>query len=267
MILILQILFQKLNMKKMDHIDTTNFVSKTKYEKNGSDFEDEIDKIDKTIADVSDLVKKSALKAVENKIPNISSLATASALTAVENKVPNFTSLVKKRDFYSKITEVERKIPNISGLANNSALTAVENKIPDGTSLVTKTDFDAKLKAISDRVAKNKSKDLLLDNELTKLKTFDTDYFEGRNYFEGGDGTQNMPIFQVKNEYFGRSSLGNTKYYTWKSKVISAESFYCNRGNIATKLTRPTHVSFDLGQFLFQDASKTIASSAVNVYI
>ena len=37
--------------------------------------------------------------------------------------------------------------------------------------MITKTDFDAKLKDISDRVANNKSKDLLLDNELKKLKT------------------------------------------------------------------------------------------------
>ena len=32
---------------KVDNIDTTNFVSRTKYEKDGSDFEDKIDKIDK----------------------------------------------------------------------------------------------------------------------------------------------------------------------------------------------------------------------------
>ena len=64
--------------------------------------------------------------------------------------------------------------------------------------MVTKTDFDAKVKDISDRVTKNKSKDLLLDNELKKLKTFNADYFEGRNYFERGDGTQNMLVFQVK---------------------------------------------------------------------
>ena len=32
---------------KVDNINTTNFVSRTKYEKNGSDFEDEIDKINK----------------------------------------------------------------------------------------------------------------------------------------------------------------------------------------------------------------------------
>ena len=37
--------------------------------------------------------------------------------------------------------------------------------------MITKTDFGAKLKDISDRVTNNKSKDLLLDNELKKLKT------------------------------------------------------------------------------------------------
>ena len=37
--------------------------------------------------------------------------------------------------------------------------------------MITKTDFDAKLKDISDRVTNNKSKDLLLDNEIKKLKT------------------------------------------------------------------------------------------------
>ena len=37
--------------------------------------------------------------------------------------------------------------------------------------MITKTDFDAKLKNISDRFTNNKSKDLLLDNELKKLKT------------------------------------------------------------------------------------------------
>ena len=117
---------------KVTGIDNTNFVSKTKYEKDGSDFEDKINKIDKKIPDGSDLVKKT--------------------------------------DFNFKITEVEGKIPSISQLATSSALTVVENKIPDVSSLITKTDFDTKLKAISDRVTKNKSKYLLLDNELKKIK-------------------------------------------------------------------------------------------------
>ena len=73
---------------KVDSIDTTNFVSKTKYEKDGSDFEDKISKIDKKIPDVSDLVKKTDAKVteIEGTIPSISGLATNSALNAVGNK-------------------------------------------------------------------------------------------------------------------------------------------------------------------------------------
>ena len=41
---------------KVDNIDTTNFVKKTKYEKDGSDFEDKINKIDNKIPDVKYLV-------------------------------------------------------------------------------------------------------------------------------------------------------------------------------------------------------------------
>ena len=43
---------------KVDNIDTTNFVLRTKYEKDGSDFEDNIRKINKKIPDVSGLAKK-----------------------------------------------------------------------------------------------------------------------------------------------------------------------------------------------------------------
>ena len=42
---------------KVDSIDTTNFVKKSKYEKGGSGFEDKINKVDKKIP-VSSLVRK-----------------------------------------------------------------------------------------------------------------------------------------------------------------------------------------------------------------
>ena len=84
-------------VNKVNGIDNTNFVSRTKYEKDGSDFEDKINKIEKKIPDASDLIKKSALTAVENKIPDISHLATKSALTIVENKIPDVSTLVKKK--------------------------------------------------------------------------------------------------------------------------------------------------------------------------
>ena len=41
----------------VNSIDNTNFVSRTKYEKGGSDFEDKIDQIDKKIPDATNLVK------------------------------------------------------------------------------------------------------------------------------------------------------------------------------------------------------------------
>ena len=132
---------------KVDTIDTSGFVTRTKFTTGTDALDDKINKIEKSVTrliteqeDYTDKVKK--------KIPEISGLASKTELTAVENK-----------------------IPDVSDLATASALTAVENKIPDITSLITKTDFDAKLKNISDRVTNNKSKDLLLDNELKKLKT------------------------------------------------------------------------------------------------
>ena len=173
--------------------------------------------------------------------------------------------MVKKTDYDTKISD----------LATNSSLTTIENKIPDITNLVTKTDFGAKLKAISDRVTKNKSKDLLLDNELKKLKTFDTDYFEGKNYFEGDDGTQNTLVFQVKSIYFkrdaGRDAGGLIIYAhdVWKSKGSSDQSLYysLNTSTIATKLIRPTHIVLSAGEY-FQGINKIITNdSIVNICI
>ena len=84
--------------------------------------------------------------------------------------------MVKK----SALTAVENNFPDVSGLATTSALTAVENKIRDVSNLITKTHFDTKLKPICDRVTKNKSKHLLVENELKKLKAFDLSYFRGK---------------------------------------------------------------------------------------
>ena len=98
---------------KVNGIDTTNFVLKTKYERDGSDFEDKINMVDKKIPDVSDLVKKTNFNAkiieVEGKIPNITGLATSSALTAVENKILDVSSLFKKTDYDIKISDIEKK--------------------------------------------------------------------------------------------------------------------------------------------------------------
>ena len=62
---------------------------------------------------------------------------------------------------------------------------------------------------------------MLVENELKKLKTFDSSYFIGKSHFEE-DGTQNYLVFQPLNRYF---KIGNSDYVlSWKSKGLSAES-------------------------------------------
>ena len=90
---------------KVNNIDTSGFVLKTKYNTVKSDLEKKISDADKKITDNS--------------------------------------GLVKKTDYNANITEREGKISSISGLATTTALTAVENKIPDVNNLVNKTDYDA----------------------------------------------------------------------------------------------------------------------------
>ena len=108
-----------------------------------------------------------------------------------------------KTIFNAKVTEIEGKILDVSSLITktnfNTKIIEIEGKITDVSSLITKTDFDAKLKAISDRVTKNKSKHLLVENELLKLKTFDLSYFKGKNYF--GDDNINYLVFEVSYKY------------------------------------------------------------------
>ena len=148
---------------------------------------------------------------IEGKIPSIAGVATSFALTVVENKIPDVSSLVKKMDFNTKISETEGKIPSITGLATSSALVAVKNKIPGVGSLVTKTDFDAKLKAISDRVTKNKSKHLLVKNELNKLKALDLSYLKGKQYF--GNENMNYLVYEVSYKYLN--------FYNDSNKIVS----------------------------------------------
>ena len=62
---------------------------------------------------------------------------------------------------------------------------------------------------------------MLLENELNKLKTFDSSYFIGKSHFEE-DGTQNYLVFQPINKYF--KVITNTNYFSsWKSKWLSTE--------------------------------------------
>ena len=88
--------------------------------------------------------------------------------------------------------------------------------------LITKTDFDAKLSSLNRKITANKSKNLLVENELKKLEAFYSSYFISKSHLEE-DGTQNYLVFQPINRYF--KVIANTDYVSsWKSKGLSAET-------------------------------------------
>ena len=95
---------------KVDNIDTTNFVLKTNYEKDGSDFEDKISKIDKKYLMLVVWLIKNRFNA---------------KFTELENKIPNVSGFLLTSIFNSKITEGENKIPDIKNLASKTEVTAV----------------------------------------------------------------------------------------------------------------------------------------------
>ena len=84
-------------VEKVNNIDTSGFVSKTKY-----------DELEKKIPDISSFVKKTSYNSKVD-IP-----ATKTELPTVEKKINSVNNLITKTDFNTKVTEIEGKIPNIS---------------------------------------------------------------------------------------------------------------------------------------------------------
>ena len=138
---------------------------------------------------------------------------------------------------------------------------------------MTKTDFASKLQSLSKRITSNKTKHLLVENELTKLKTFDLSYFKGKDRF-GEDGTQNYLVFQPMYRYFKRvAGVGTGNYiYIWKSKGFSDErinSITAYNYNVTPELSyygAKARVKFS-GSCLKQGKATYNCGAIVNIYI
>ena len=94
---------------KVNNIDTSGFVLKTKYDTDKLELENKI-------PDTSGLAKKTdyntKITEIEGIIPDINNLARKTALTTIENKIPSVNNLVKKTDYNTKVTEIENKSNN-----------------------------------------------------------------------------------------------------------------------------------------------------------
>ena len=156
-------------------------------------------------------------------------------------------------DYNTKITEIENKFNNhnhdkyITTLEFNTLAADIFTARLAQANLVTKTDFEAKLSSLNRKITLNKSKHLLVENELKKLKTFISIYYRGKNHFEE-DGTQNYLVFHPLNKYF--KVIASTNYVSsWKSKGLSDE-------NIAAPSTRDYKLNpklSDLGTKIWVD--------------
>ena len=62
-------------------------------------------------------------------------------------------------------------------LLQSLILASVFNARLAETNLITKTDFDVKLLSLNKKITSNKTRHLLVENELKKLKAFDLSYF------------------------------------------------------------------------------------------
>ena len=108
---------------------------------------------------------------------------------------------LKKTDNDTKGTEIENKLNNhnhekyIDTQGFNKLAADVFNARLSKPNLLTQTDFDDKLSSLNRKITSNETEHVLVENEFKKLKTFDSSYFIGKNYFEE-DGTQNYLVFQ-----------------------------------------------------------------------
>ena len=107
----------------------------------------------------------------------------------MENKIPSVSSLAKK----TKISELEKKLTDhnhdkyITTPELNTMAASVFNARLEQANLITKTDFDAKLSSLNRKLTENKAKHLLVENELNKVKIFDSSCFRRKSHFEEDD--------------------------------------------------------------------------------
>ena len=206
---------------KVDNINTSDFVLKTKYNTDKTELENKI-------PDTSGLVQKTnyntKISEIEGKITDISGLATKAALTTVENRISSISGLVKKTDYNTKITDIENKLNNhnhdkyVATSEFNTLAANVFNARLAQANLITKTDFDAKLSRLNRKTTANKAKHFLNNNDLS--------YYHDKQYFVEGSAKQNYLVFLPMGKYFKLNSVVGVidRVLSWQSKGLSNES-------------------------------------------
>ena len=136
--------------------------------------------------------------------------------------------------------------------------------------MLTKTDFNNSVSSLDSKIAANKTKSESIENELKKLKTFDSSYFRGKSHFEE-DVKQNYLVFQPINKYF-KVITSTDHVSSWKFKGLSAETIKppATSDNSLTPVLSyygtKTRVKFT-GSYLKQPKISYTHGPLVNIYI
>ena len=168
---------------KLKAVDTSHFVTNTKFSTDTNALDDKIDKVDKKILDISGLATKTSLSnylqtttfnskvnelegnitTAEGKIPSITALATKAEVTAVENKIPSLIGYAKKSELATDISAIKNDYVTNASLTSQlsdlkSQHIADEVKKVDDTAIKNASDilgFESGLKQKEDTVNEN----------------------------------------------------------------------------------------------------------------
>ena len=159
-------------------------------------------------------------------------------------------------------------------------MTAVENKISSTSNLGKKTNYDTKVGEIENKminlnrkIVSSKTRDISIENELKRLKTFDLSYFRGKNHFDE-DGNQNYYIFQPISKCLKVACVNDINYVlSWKSRGLNdvkIESIRTNNYLLNPRIdnydTSKIRIKFD-GSFLNRFPPTILHGNIVNIYI
>ena len=162
-------------INKLKAIDSTQFVTKTKFTTDVNSLDDKIDKVDKKIPDVSGLVTKTSVDDAAKKLTT----EFGNKILGVENKLTDLSPYAKKDDVASDIGAIK------NGYVTTASLTAQLNDLKS-------QHIASEVKTIDDKTKKNASDILAFEARLKQKEDViddvqrDNALTNGRDYYRDG---------------------------------------------------------------------------------
>ena len=213
-------------IRKLKAVDTSNFVTRTKFSTDTNSLEDKIDKVEKKIPDISGLASKTSLSNyLQTTTFNSKVTELEGKITIAEGKIPSITAK-------AEVTAVENKIPSLVGYAKKSEvatdITAIKNDYVTNESLTSQlNDLKAQhiadeVKKVDDKAKKNASDILALENRLKQKEDTVNENERGLSFNRGFYFymDQCYLVYECKRWSFSFDNNNNNKIKLWKSTVI-----------------------------------------------